>query len=79
VRLTSGVVSTVVCQRPWLVVVEDTDLVTRHQLDQPAGPGQGRGCSGVEGVAPLPRRAARGFVSHDQTVPAVTADLADPR
>src|SRR4029077_18692177 len=47
VRLTSGVVSTVVCQRPWLVVVEVTDLVTRHQLDQPvAGPCHGRGCSG---------------------------------
>jgi len=32
----------------------------------------------VEGVAPLPRRAAHGFVSHDHTVPAVPVDLADP-
>jgi hypothetical protein len=32
----------------------------------------------VEGVAPLPRRAAHGFVSHDHTVPAVLVDLADP-
>jgi hypothetical protein len=45
-RLTSGVVSTVVHQRPWLVVVEVTHLVTRHQPDQPvAGPCHGRGCS----------------------------------
>jgi hypothetical protein len=32
----------------------------------------------VEGVAPLPRRAAHGLVSHDHTIPAVTVDLADP-
>jgi hypothetical protein len=44
--LTSGVVSTVVHQRPWLVVVEVTHLVTRHQPDQPvAGRCHGRGCS----------------------------------
>jgi Phage integrase family len=41
-RLTSGVVSTVVHQRPWMVVVEVTHLVTRHQPDQPVtGPCQG--------------------------------------
>src|SRR5215471_17886936 len=44
-RLTSGVVSTVVRQRPWLVVVEITHLVTRHRPDQPVtGPCHGRGC-----------------------------------
>src|SRR5262245_42108616 len=32
----------------------------------------------VEGVAPLPRRVAHGFVRHDHTVPAVTVDLAHP-
>src|SRR5262249_40592969 len=32
----------------------------------------------VEGVTPLPRRAAHGVVSHDHTVPAVTGDLPDP-
>jgi len=32
--LTSVVVSTVVCQRPWPVVGEVTHLVTRHQPDQ---------------------------------------------
>ena len=30
-RLTSGVVSTVIHQRPWLAVVEVTHLVTQHQ------------------------------------------------
>src|SRR5215471_9900397 len=30
-----------------------------------------------EGVAPLPRRIAHGFVSHDHTVPAVTVKLTD--
>ena len=34
-RLTSGVVSTVVHQCPWLVMVEVTHLVTRHRPDQP--------------------------------------------
>src|SRR5438874_13299703 len=78
-RLTSGVVSTVVHQRPWLVVVEVTHLVTRHQPDQPvAGPCHGRGFFSVEGVAPLPRRAADRSVSHDHTVPADMVDLADP-
>jgi hypothetical protein len=32
----------------------------------------------VEGLTPLPRRAAHGFVSHDHTLPAVAVDLADP-
>src|SRR5262249_60361805 len=32
----------------------------------------------VEGLAPLPRRAAPGFVSHDHTVPAAPVDLPDP-
>ena len=38
----------------------------------------GADAPGVEGVAPLPRRAARGFVGHDHTVPVFTVDLADP-
>jgi hypothetical protein len=38
----------------------------------------GADAPGVEGAAPLPRRAAHGFVSHDHTVPALTVDLADP-
>lgn len=32
----------------------------------------------VEGVTPLPRRAAHGLVGHDHTVPAVAVDVADP-
>jgi hypothetical protein len=44
--LTSDMVSTVVRQRPWLVVVEVTHLVTRHPPDQPVtGSYNGRGCS----------------------------------
>ena len=77
-RLTSGLVSTVVHQRPWLVVMEVTHLVTRHQPDQPvAGPCHGADAPGVESVAPLARRVAHGS-SAMITVPAVTADLADP-
>jgi len=78
-HLTSGVVSTVVHQCPWLVVAEVTHLVTRHQPDQPvAGPCHGADAPRAEGIAPLPRRATHGFVSHDHTVPAVAVDLADP-
>jgi hypothetical protein len=45
-RLTWGVVPAVVQQRPRLVVVEVTHLVTRHQPDQPVtGPCHGRGFS----------------------------------
>src|SRR5262249_59209358 len=77
-RLTSGLVSTVVHQRPWLVVMEVTHLVTRHQPDQPvAGPCHGADAPGVESVAPLARRGAHrssGLI----TVPAGTAGLADP-
>lgn len=32
----------------------------------------------VESVAPLPRRAARGLVGHDHTIPAFAVELADP-
>jgi len=78
-RLTSGVVSTVVHHRPWLAVAEVTQLVTRHQPDQPvAGRCRERGFSVGRRRSPLPQRAAHRFVSHDHTVPPVPVDLADP-
>ena len=36
------------------------------------------GCSGIEGLAPLPGRTANGLVGHDHPIPAVTVELADP-
>jgi len=60
-RLPSGVMSTVVYQRPWLAVVEATHLVTRHQPDQSvAGRCPGRGCCGDR------RRSALATVGHSR-------------
>jgi hypothetical protein len=63
-RLTSGVLSTVICQRPWLVVVKVTHLVTWHQSDQPvADPCHGHGCSWSR------RRSALAATGHSRVRP----------
>jgi hypothetical protein len=75
-RLTSGVVSTVVHQRSWLVVVEVTHLVTRHQLDQPVAVTGFRCSSGRKrnAHATVARSHARKINNGLQTIQVKTQD-----